>query len=150
MPVRASEIVVQFRTVPHSIFPDNSGEVVANRLVIRLQPNEGIELLMMTKVPGPGGMRLQRAPLNLSFAEEFKTRSPDAYERLLLDVVRGNPTLFMRRDEVEAAWKWIEPIMHGWANDGEKPRPYQAGTWGPASGIALIARDDRSWAEELP
>ena len=101
---RASEIVIQFRAMPHSIFQPDAGRIVPNRLVVRLQPDEGMKLYLMTKDPGPGGMRLREAPLDLSFAETFKVRYPDAYERLLMDVVRGNPTLFMRRDEVEAAW----------------------------------------------
>ncbi|HYM32108.1 MAG TPA: glucose-6-phosphate dehydrogenase [Candidatus Cybelea sp.] len=148
MPTRVSEITVQFRDVPHLIFDQQAGASAANRLVIRLQPDEGIQLFAMTKIPGPGGMRLRRAPLNLSFAEEFRTRSPEAYERLLMDVVRGNPTLFMRRDEVEAAWRWIEPIMDGWRASGEPPRTYAAGTWGPSASATLIARDGRAWTED--
>jgi glucose-6-phosphate 1-dehydrogenase len=149
LPARVSEIIVQFRSVPHLIFPGLANEVVANRLAIRIQPDEGMQLLTMSKVPGPGGMRLRRAPLDLNFAETFQTRSPEAYERLLMDVARGNPTLFMRRDEVEAAWRWIEPILDGWAGQGERPRPYIAGSWGPSASAALIARDNRSWAEEM-
>ena len=102
----------------------------------------------MTKVPGSGGMRLRPAPLDLSFAEEFHARSPEAYERLLLDVVRGDATLFMRRDEIEAAWSWVEPILDAWANSNERPRFYSAGGWGPSSAIALIERDGRTWSED--
>jgi glucose-6-phosphate 1-dehydrogenase len=149
LPARTSEIIVQFRAVPHLIFAGHDGEMVANRLAIRLQPDEGMQLLTMSKVPGPGGMRLRRAALNLNFAEAFQTRSPEAYERLLMDVARGNATLFMRRDEVEAAWRWIEPMLDGWAAQGERPRAYTAGSWGPAASAALIARDGRNWAEEL-
>lgn len=148
MPKRSSEIIIQFRPVPHSIFETGAGDVVANRLVIRLQPDEGVTLNLMTKDPGPGGLRLRTAPLNLSFAETFKVRYPDAYERLLMDVVRGNPTLFMRRDEVEAAWSWVEPILAGWENSSEKPKAYTAGTWGPSAAIALIERDGRTWHDE--
>jgi len=104
LPVRASEIVVTFKPVMHSIFHSDSGRLEANRLVIRLQPDDGIHLDLMTKKPGLGNMRIEPATLNLSFADRFKSRTPDAYERLLMDVVRGNQTLFMRRDEVEAAW----------------------------------------------
>jgi glucose-6-phosphate 1-dehydrogenase len=146
---KASEIVIQFRPVPHSIFPKDSGLVEANRLVVRLQPNEGIRMHLMIKDPGPGGLRLRPAPLDLTFSEAFKVRSPDAYERLLLDVVRGNATLFMRRDEVEAAWTWVEPILEAWERRAEHPRPYTAGTWGPAASIALIERDGRTWHEEV-
>jgi glucose-6-phosphate 1-dehydrogenase len=145
---RTSEIVVQFKPVAHALFPDQAGAVVANRLVIHLQPNESVRLLTMTKEPGPGGLRLRPAPLNLSFADTFGIRFPDAYERLLMDVVRGNPTLFMRRDEVEAAWEWTEPILHAWQGSGEPPRPYHAGTPGPAAAIALIERDGRTWHDD--
>lgn len=131
LPVRHSEIVVQFRPVPHLIFPAAARDVTPNRLVIRLQPDEGIALHMMSKVPGPGGMRLRTAPLNLSFAEAFRGRQPDAYERLLMDVVRGNPMLFMRSDEVEAAWRWAEPILAAWTAQDDPPKPYAAGSWGP-------------------
>jgi len=87
-------------------------------------------------------------PLNLSFAEAFRARYPDAYERLLMDVIRGNPTLFMRRDEVEAAWAWVEPILAGWQERHEAPKSYAAGTWGPSAAIALIERDGRTWHED--
>lgn len=148
LPSRASEIVVQFRNVPHSIFPGDAGQMTPNRLVIRLQPDEGVKFLMTNKVPGPGGLRLQSVPLNLSFAETFKARNPDAYERLLVDVIRGNPTLFMRRDELDAAWSWVEPILQGWGVSLDRPKPYTAGTWGPSAAIALIERDGRTWYEE--
>lgn len=148
LPKRSSEIIIQFRPVPHSIFEAGTGELVANRLVIRLQPDEGVTLSLMTKDPGPGGLRLRSAPLNLSFAETFKVRYPDAYERLLMDVVRGNPTLFMRRDEVEAAWSWVEPILEAWQGSAERPKAYTAGTWGPSAAIALIERDGRTWHDD--
>jgi glucose-6-phosphate 1-dehydrogenase len=146
LPARVSEIVVQFKPLPHSIFPKGAGAIQPNRLIIRLQPDEGIRLLMMSKDPGPGGMRLKQTPLNLSFAQAFAVRSPDAYERLLLDVVRGNATLFMRKDEVEAAWAWVDPIIAGWAEDEERsPCPYPAGSWGPTESVALTVRDGRTW-----
>jgi glucose-6-phosphate 1-dehydrogenase len=144
---RVSEIVIAFRPIPHSVFEAAAGPIAANRLVIRLQPDEGVKLWLMTKDPGPGGMRLREVPLDMSFAETFHTRNPDAYERLLLDVVRGNQTLFMRRDEVEAAWIWIDPILEAWANSEEHPKPYTAGTWGPSAAIALIERDGRTWLD---
>jgi glucose-6-phosphate 1-dehydrogenase len=145
---RGSEIVVQFRNVPHDIFPVGNKRLAPNRLIIRVQPDEGIRLSLMTKVPAPAGMRLRPAPLDLSFAEEFHARSPEAYERLLLDVVRGDSTLFMRRDEIEAAWSWVEPILDAWASSNELPRLYPAGSWGPSSAIALIERDGRTWSED--
>ncbi|WP_421726703.1 glucose-6-phosphate dehydrogenase [Bauldia sp.] len=145
---RVSEIVVAFRAIPHSIFGEGAGALKPNKLVIRLQPDEGVRLWMMIKDPGPGGMRLRYVPLDMSFAEAFKVRSPDAYERLILDVIRGNQTLFMRRDEVEAAWKWIDPIADAWERGDEAPKGYTAGTWGPSASVALIERDGRTWYDE--
>ncbi|WAJ28835.1 glucose-6-phosphate dehydrogenase [Antarcticirhabdus aurantiaca] len=144
---RMSEIVVTFRSIPHSIFDSTVGSVMQNQLVMRLQPDEGVKQWLMIKDPGPGGMRLRHVPLDMTFAESFRTRNPDAYERLLLDVIRGNQTLFMRRDEVEAAWEWVDPILTGWAQKGTKPQGYTAGTWGPSAAIALIERDGRTWHE---
>lgn len=144
---RASEIVVEFKPIPHSVFDASAGPIAANRLVIRLQPDEGVKLWLMIKDPGPGGMRLRHVPLDMSFADAFGVRNPDAYERLLMDVVRGNQTLFMRRDEVTAAWKWIDPILDYWKESPEQPKPYTSGTWGPSAAVALIERDGRTWHE---
>ncbi|RZT86588.1 glucose-6-phosphate 1-dehydrogenase [Pseudonocardia sediminis] len=144
----ASEIVVQFKPVPHSIFPSFGEEIPPNRLVLRLQPDEGVRLHMTAKQPGPGGIRPHPAALDLSFARTFGDRLPDAYERLLMDVLRGNPTLFMRRDEIEAAWRWAEPVLNTWAETDQKPRPYSAGGHGPASATYLIERDGRAWHED--
>ncbi|MCK4205465.1 glucose-6-phosphate dehydrogenase [Brucella pituitosa] len=146
---RVSEIVVTFKPIPHSIFGENAGKVVANQLVIRLQPDEGVKQWLMIKDPGPGGMRLRHVPLDMSFAESFSERNPDAYERLIMDVVRGNQTLFMRRDEVEAAWRWVDPILNGWELNSQQVQGYTSGTWGPSSSIALIERDGRTWHESL-
>jgi glucose-6-phosphate 1-dehydrogenase len=145
---RASEIVIQFRSIPHSMFDHAEGAPRPNRLVIRIQPDEGVKLLMMIKDPGPGGMRLREVPLNLSFAQTFTERTPEAYERLLLDVIRGQQTLFMRRDELEAAWHWIDPIRNAWDGASDAPQTYTAGTWGPTGAIALIERDGRTWHED--
>jgi glucose-6-phosphate 1-dehydrogenase len=147
LPSRVSEIMVQFKPIPHSVFDKTAGPIESNRLVIRLQPDEGVKLWLMIKDPGPGGMRLQHVPLDMSFAESFSARNPDAYERLLMDVVRGNQTLFMRRDEVAAAWNWIDPILDYWKESSDAPKPYTSGTWGPTSAIALIERDGRTWYE---
>ncbi|MDY8108649.1 glucose-6-phosphate dehydrogenase [Fulvimarina sp. 2208YS6-2-32] len=144
---RMSEIVITFRKPPHNIFADITGEVQQNQLVLRLQPDEGMKQYLMIKDPGPGGMRLRQIPLDMTFAQSFKVRNPDAYERLLMDVIRGNQTLFMRRDEVEAAWDWIDPILKGWEEKGQKPQGYTSGTWGPSASIALIERDGRTWHE---
>ncbi|ERT90965.1 glucose-6-phosphate 1-dehydrogenase [Brucella melitensis 11-1823-3434] len=146
---RVSEIVITFNPIPHSIFGESAGKVIANQLVIRLQPDEGVKQWLMIKDPGPGGMRLRHMPLDMSFAESFEDRNPDAYERLIMDVVRGNQTLFMRRDEVEAAWRWIDPILQAWEFNSQPVQGYTAGTWGPSSSIALIERDGRTWHESL-
>jgi glucose-6-phosphate 1-dehydrogenase len=144
---RVSEIVIEFKPIPHSIFGEGAGRIQANQLVIRLQPDEGVKQWIMIKDPGPGGMRLKQIALDMSFAQSFTERNPDAYERLVMDVVRGNQTLFMRRDEVEAAWKWIDPIQNAWAENQQDPQSYTAGTWGPSSSVALIERDGRTWHE---
>jgi glucose-6-phosphate 1-dehydrogenase len=149
LPQRFSEIMIGFRRVPHQIFDHGADGIPPNRLVIRLQPDEGIKLWTMIKEPGPGGMRLQHVPLDMSFAKAFGAPSPEAYERLLMDAVRGNASLFMRRDEVEAAWRFVDPIRDAWAQSGEGPRPYNSGSWGPAASIALIERDGRTWNEEI-
>ena len=148
LPERVSEIIIAFKPIPHSIFGPECGAIHSNKLVIRLQPDEGVMQWIMIKDPGPGGMRLRHVPLDMSFSEAFQVRNPDAYERLLLDVVRGDPTLFMRGDEVEAAWRWIDPIVDAWEQDGRPPNAYTAGTWGPSRSIALIERDGRTWHEE--
>ncbi|QDH71923.1 glucose-6-phosphate dehydrogenase [Lysobacter alkalisoli] len=147
---RMSEIVVTFRQVPHSIFADlpNASPLAPNKLVIRLQPDEGIKLWLMHKVPGPGGMRMREVAMDLSVEETFGGRQPDAYERLLMDTVRGNPMLFMRRDEVDAAWHWIDPIRNAWEVNHDAPKPYTAGGWGPSAAVALIERDGRTWHED--
>ena len=147
MAERAAEIVVNFRPVPHSIFPSAGKESLGNRLVIQLQPEEGLKLFLMAKVPGDT-MNLKPVGLNLDFAEQFRQRPMEAYERLLLDAVRGKLTLFMRRDELDAAWAWCEPILDGWQASDEAPRPYGAGSWGPAASSALVARDGATWREE--
>ena len=145
---RVSEIVVAFKPIPHSIFPAGTGTIHPNKLVMRLQPDEGVKQWIMIKDPGPGGMQLRHVPLDMSFADAFDIRHPEAYERLLLDVIRGNQTLFMRRDEVEAAWAWIDPILQAWDTARIAPSGYTAGTWGPSAAIALIERDGRTWHEE--
>jgi glucose-6-phosphate 1-dehydrogenase len=149
LPSKVSEIIIQFRAQPFSIFPPEAAVWRPNTLIIRLQPEEGMRLEMMTKDPGPGGLRLSPTGLDISFEKTFGKRFPDAYERLLMDTVRGDPTLFMRHDEVEAAWAWVEPILEAWASRPDHPRPYPAGTWGPTAAIALIERDGRTWHEEI-
>ncbi|WP_373505923.1 glucose-6-phosphate dehydrogenase [Aestuariivirga sp.] len=148
LPSRVSEIVVTFKPIPHSVFEPSAGPIAPNRLVIRLQPDEGVKLWLMIKDPGPGGMRLSHVPLDMSFADAFNVRNPDAYERLIMDVVRGSQALFMRRDEVEAAWAWIDPVLDAWAASSELPKAYTSGTWGPSAAVALIERDGRTWYED--
>ncbi|MGB4827660.1 MAG: glucose-6-phosphate dehydrogenase [Paracoccaceae bacterium] len=146
---RASEIAITFREPPHSIFDDAEGWR-ENVLVIRLQPDEGMDLMMMIKEPGPGGMRLMQVPLDMSFADALGAdheEVPDAYERLIMDVIRGNQTLFMRGDEVEAAWAWADPIIAGWETRGDRPQPYDAGSSGPEDALMLMHRDGRRWRE---
>jgi len=149
LPQKVSEIVIQYRALPFSIFPADAAEWTPNKLIIRLQPEEGMRLAMMTKDPGPGGLRLSPTALDIRFEKTFGMRFPDAYERLLMDTVRGNATLFMRRDEVEAAWAWVEPLLEAWGSRPDVPRPYSAGTWGPTAAIALIERDGRTWHEDI-
>jgi len=146
---RTSEIAITFKEPPHSIFDDAEGWR-ENVLVIRLQPNEGMNLMVMIKEPGPGGMRLTQVPLDMSFAEALGEEGadiPDAYERLIMDVIRGNQTLFMRGDEVEAAWAWADPIIQAWERKGDKPRSYEPGTSGPEDALMLLHRDGRRWRE---
>jgi len=148
MSKRYSEIVVDFKEIPHSIFPNKGSCIDSNKLVIRLQPDESISMFIMNKVPGlTDGMRLQKVELDLNVVEDAP-RSPDAYEHLLLDVIRNHSTLFMRRDEVEAAWVWADKILDGWSEQNIKPKSYQAGTNGPSASIAMIEKDGRSWYGE--
>jgi glucose-6-phosphate 1-dehydrogenase len=145
---RLTELVVTFDEVPHPIFENPPTSRTANELVIRLQPDESITMTILAKNPGEG-MRLKPVSLALDLGETFKTRSLDAYERLLMDTVKGNLTLFMRRDELDAAWAWIDPIRAGWEQYDERPKTYIAGSWGPAASSALIGRDGFAWHDEL-
>ena len=144
---RCSEIAVVFKQPPHSIFGSEAG-THRNALVIRLQPDEGITMDMTIKEPGPGGMRLITVPLDMTFSEALGPAAeevPDAYERLIMDVIRGNQTLFMRGDEVEAAWEWTDPIIEGWKERNDVPKPYDAGSSGPDDALMLLHREDRKW-----
>ncbi|WP_308914921.1 glucose-6-phosphate dehydrogenase [Jannaschia sp. LMIT008] len=146
---RMSEIVVQFKETPHSIFERDSGSK-ANSLRILLQPDEGMDLAVTIKEPGPGGMRLTTVPLDMTFADALNQdhpEMPDAYERLIMDVIRGNQTLFMRGDEVEAAWAWTDPVIRRWEDNGDKPEPYGQGTSGPEESLMLMHRDGRRWRD---
>jgi len=149
MPVKHSEIVVHFKQQAHNIFKDSHVDLPANKLTIRLQPDEGVELQMMNKIPGIASkMNIQENKLDLSFSETYENqRVVDAYERLMLEVVNGNQSLFVSRDEVEAAWTWADSIIEAWQTSNEAPKAYPAGTWGPVASLSMIARDDRQWVE---
>lgn len=147
LPERVTEIVIQFRPVPHSIF--EGAKLKANRLVIGIQPQEDVTLTLMAKVPGLGqGMALREIPLDISMPDALSGRERRmAYERLLLDLIHGDQTLFVRRDEVEAQWAWVDRIRNRWAEEGLTPKTYNAGSWGPSAAIALAERDGVSWHE---
>jgi glucose-6-phosphate 1-dehydrogenase len=146
---KRSEVVIYFKRLPHNIFKDSYRLLPRNKLVIRLQPDEGVEIEMMNKIPGIGkGIKLQKTILDLSFSDAFNAeRVADAYERLILETMLGNQSLFIRRDEVERAWKWIDSIQDAWNRSSEPPKQYPAGTWGPVASVALLARDGREWEE---
>ncbi len=146
---KCSEVVVYFKNPPLNLFRDSYQQLPQNKLIIRLQPDEGVEIQILNKVPGLDHKhRLQTTKLDLSFSDTFhQEHVADAYERLLLETMRGIQALFVRRDEVEEAWKWVDSIMNAWEADNEPPKPYQSGTWGPVASVALITRDGRSWNE---
>jgi len=148
MQKRNSEIVIQFKSIPHSIFGKEKSSISANSLVITLQPNESIQLKLMNKVPGLSeNMKLQQVDLELNSPQK-EERKPDAYERLILDVIKANATLFMRLDEVEEAWKWADTILDGWKEDLTPMKKYTAGSGGPSAAIQIIAKDGRNWNDE--
>jgi glucose-6-phosphate 1-dehydrogenase len=142
---RDAQIVVNFRPVPHPIFP---GTRSPNRLVIKLQPEDGLELHLLAAKGGSSNELLSPVSLDLDFDKAFPSERVGAYERLLLDAIAGRLNLFVRSDEQEQAWRWVEPILHAWAQDTQGPRPYSAGSWGPPAASALVARDGGAWAEE--
>ena len=145
---RTSEIALVFRDPPHMIFPKADGQR-GNALIIRLQPNEGITLRTTIKDPGPGGMRLTEVSLDMTFSEALgpSAEPQDAYERLIMDVIRGDQTLFMRGDEVEAAWSWADPIIAAWVQAGLAPQTYDQGSSGPEDALMLMHADGRRWRE---
>ena len=150
LPERVTEIVVNFRAVPHSIFGSAAARSEPNKLVIGIQPEENITLSLMAKVPGLDreGIRLRPVPLDIAMADAFAGPTKRiAYERLLLDLIGGDQTLFVRRDEVEAQWEWIDAIRANWAEHGVTPKPYGAGNWGPSAAIALAERSGVTWHE---
>jgi glucose-6-phosphate 1-dehydrogenase len=150
MPQRTTDITVQFRPVPHSIFSGRGARTIPNRLTIGIQPSENIRLSMMAKVPGldRGGIALRSVPLDIAMPNAFAgPQKRIAYERLLLDLIEGDQTLFVRRDEVEAQWDWVDSVRSTWEEAGMTPKPYSAGSWGPSAAIALTERDGVTWSE---
>jgi glucose-6-phosphate 1-dehydrogenase len=148
MATRKTEIFIQFKCVPHSIFAKRGARTQPNKLVISIQPEENIRLLVMAKTPGldRDGIRLREVPLDVGLADAFADhRRRIAYERLLLDLIDGDPTLFVRRDEVEAQWHWIDGVRAAWNEAGLAPKSYGAGSWGPSAAIALTERDGVHW-----
>lgn len=145
MTKRYSEIVINFKSVKHNVFP-SQGTIPGNKLIMRLQPEERIELVQMTKLPGPGGYRYKPISLKLDYMDSFHERFPDAYERLIVDVLRGDQTLFMRQDELEAAWIWIESIVNGWNKAKMKNVLYEAGTWGPGDSVM---KEGQTWSMSM-
>ena len=147
MTYKRTEIVINFKQQPHNIFKDSYRDLPPNKLIIHLQPNEGVEIEMLNKVPGiDGDIKLQQTRLDLSFSETFKkNRIFGGYEKLILEALRGNTTLFLCREEIEQAWAWVDSIQNAWKTVSAPPKPYAAGTWGPDAAVALLARDGRSW-----
>ncbi len=142
---RDAQIVVNFREVPHPIFAGTGG---ANKLVIKLQPEDGLELHLLAAKGSGSNELLSPVSLDLDFDKAFASERVGGYERLLLDAIAGRLNLFVRSDEQEQAWRWVEPILHTWASEPTGPRPYAPGSWGPAAASALVARDGCAWAEE--
>jgi glucose-6-phosphate 1-dehydrogenase len=142
---REAHIVVNFRAVPHPIFP---GANRPNKLVIKLQPEDGLELHLLAAKGGSASELLAPVSLDLDFDKAFAADRVGGYERLLLDALAGRLNLFVRSDEQEQAWRWVEPILHAWAQDPTGPRPYAAGSWGPPASSAMVARDGFAWSEE--
>ena len=145
LPKRVTDISIHFRPAPYPLFRKNSSvRTQPNVLAIRIQPDEGISLKFDSKVPGP---TVRTAPVTMEFryATSFGGEPPEAYERLLLETMLGDSTLFARRDEVETAWAWLDPLLNSWSSDQHSPELYPAGTWGPEGADRLIERDGRKW-----
>lgn len=149
MQAKRTEIVINFKQLPHNIFKDSFQDLPANKLIIHLQKQEGVEVQMLNKVPSiDGNIKLQKTKLDLSFSDSDKEKPVfGGYERLILEAMRGNPTLFLSREEIEQAWTWIDSIQDAWEHQNEHPKPYPAGSWGPIASVALLARDGRDWEE---
>ena len=149
MATKRSQVVINFKRLPHNIFWESYRNLPPNKLIINLEPDEGIEIEVLNKVPGISrGVRLQKTMLDLSFSEAFSgERIADAYERLILEIMNGNQALFIHREEVELSWKWIDSIQEAWVHSNDSLKSYPAGSWGPVASVALLARDGREWEE---
>jgi len=143
---RTSEIAIRFHRTPHMIFRRGQTGVEANTLAIRLQPDEGIALTVAAKTPGPD-LKLAPVMLDFHYGEVFGAEPPEAYERLLLDAIHGDATLYARGDWVEQAWAFLEPVLEAWERRPATLPTYEAGTWGPPEADAFIARDDGVWRQ---
>jgi glucose-6-phosphate 1-dehydrogenase len=144
---KVAQVVITFKKVPHSIFTESSDDVPDNRLIIELQPDESIRLIVNGKKVGTG-MDLMPVTLDLDVDEMGEAYRPEAYERLIFDCIKGQPTLFVRGDELIEAWRWVDPILECWAENGTSLEKYTAGTMGPPASTLLLARDNRLWFEE--
>lgn len=144
LPRKVTEIAIQFKKVPHNLFQTPDGGVSPNILAVRVQPDEGIALRFTTKEPGNATV-LRDVAMDFRYGTAFGSNTPEAYERLLLDAMRGDATLFTRRDEVEEQWAFIDPVIDAWADQPTPPPAYAAGTWGPEQADDLLARDGRRW-----
>jgi len=140
---RFGEVVLQFRQVPHDVFEGQAGMLQPNRLVIALQPEESIHMTMMVKRPGRGSVRVEPINMKLDLPESQHVGS--GYQRLMLDVINADQRLFVHRDEVDAAWAWVDPIIAAWSWGAPPPQPYEAGSWGPREADFLLARDGHAW-----
>jgi len=146
---KLSQITIHFKQQPHFIFNESQRNLAQNKLTIRLQPEEGISLQVLNKDQGlDNGMRLRSESLQFSFSQVTQARIPDAYERLLLEIVKGNQNLFVRRDEIEHAWKWCDQLLEYWKIENKAPQPYAAGSWGPKAADLLIMKDGNCWHED--
>ena len=145
MKKRCAEIVIQFKDISHRVYDESAGPLAPNRLIIRLQPEELIQLTLMHKNLATLDMQLQPATLNLNFSDTYGHFKSDAYKRLILDAAAGNQSLFIQRDEVEIAWAWIDPIIEAWQASKTAPHLYRAGSWGPGESDELLQEDGRHW-----
>jgi glucose-6-phosphate 1-dehydrogenase len=142
---RSAEIVIQFKDVSHRVYDQSAGQMAPNRLVIHLQPNEQIQLSLMSKNLEELDMQLQPTSLNLNFSDTYNQFKSDAYKRLILDAANNNSSLFIHREQVAQAWQWIDPIIEAWKTTKQPSHLYRAGTWGPDESDELLAKDGRQW-----